>query len=322
MKKLSFVIPCYGSEKTIEFVVNEIVETVAQKPEYDYEIIAIHDCSPDNVLSVLKNLAEKNSKLKIIDFAKNFGKHAGVLAGFKYATGDYIIGLDDDGQCPVDHLWELLAPIINGENDYSMAGYSKVKQSVFKNIGSSLNSFMSQILLKKPKDLYFSNFYAMKSFIAKEMIKYNNPYPYLEGLTLRTTRSFAVVPMEERERFEGQGNFTLSKSIDLLMNGFTAFSVKPLRISTIMGVLCAFLGFLYGIIVVVRKLIDPSISMGYSSTMAAILFIGGAIMLMLGLIGEYIGRIYISINNSPQYVIREIVDNEKAENLNEQDRAK
>lgn len=310
MEKISFVIPCYGSEKTIDFVINEIVETVALKPEYDYEIICIHDCSPDNVLSVLKGIAKKNNKVKIIDFAKNFGKHAGVLAGFKYATGDYIVGLDDDGQCPVDHLWELMAPLINGENDYSMAGYSKVKQSAFKNLGSSLNSFMSQLLLKKPKDLYFSNFYAMKKFIAKEMIKYDNPYPYLEGLTLRTTRDFAVVPMEERERLEGEGNFTLSKSVDLIMNGFTAFSVKPLRISSIIGILCAILGFLYGLFVIIRKIVHPTIAMGYSSTMAVLLFIGGIIMLMLGLIGEYIGRIYISINNSPQYVIREIINDD------------
>lgn len=313
MKKISFVIPCYGSEKTIEFVVNEIVETVSQKPEYDYEIIAIHDCSPDNVLSVLKKLAKTNKKLKILDFAKNFGKHAGVLAGFKYANGDYIVGLDDDGQCPVDHLWELLEPLITDKSDYSMAGYSKVKQSVFKNIGSSLNSLMSQILLNKPKDLYFSNFYAMKKFIAKEMVKYNNPYPYLEGLTLRTTRNFAIVPMEERNRLEGEGNFTLKKSIDLMMNGFTAFSVKPLRISTIMGFLFAFIGFVFGIIIVIRKIVNPAIAMGYSSTMAALLFIGGAIMLMLGLIGEYIGRIYISINNSPQYVIRDIINDEELE---------
>lgn len=315
MKKLSFVIPCYGSEKTIDFVINEIVETVSLKPEYQYEIICIHDCSPDNVLSVLKGIAEKNKNVKIIDFAKNFGKHAGVLAGFKLATGDIIIGLDDDGQCPVDHLWELLEPIISGKSDYAMAGYSKVKQSAFKNLGSNLNSLMSQILLKKPRDLYFSNFYAMKKFIAKEMIKYNNPYPYLEGLTLRTTRDFAIVPMEERERLEGQGNFTLGKSIDLLMNGFTAFSVKPLRISTIIGVLCAVVGFLYGLEVIIRRLFNPDIALGYSSTMAVLLFIGGMIMLMLGLIGEYIGRIYISINNSPQYVIREIINDERENDL-------
>lgn len=311
MKKISFVIPCYGSEKTIEFVVNEIIETVSQrKDEYDYEIIAIHDCSPDNVLSVLKKMAENNNRLKIIDFAKNFGKHAGVLAGLNYASGDYIVGLDDDGQCPMDHLWELLTPLINDESDYSMAKYSHVKQSAFKNFGSYVNSLMSKILINKPKDLYFSNFYAMKSFVAKEMVKYNNPYPYLEGLTLRTTRNIATVPMEERERYEGQGNFTFKKSLSLWLNGFTAFSVKPLRIATVVGTLCAFFGFIFGIYVIIKKIVNPDIAMGYSSTMAVILFIGGVIMLMLGMIGEYIGRIYISINNSPQYVIRNIINDE------------
>lgn len=316
MKKISFVIPCYGSEKTIEFVINEIVEVVKEKAnEYDYEIIAINDCSPDNVLSVLIRLANSNKKIKVIDFAKNFGKHAGVLAGFKFASGDYIVGLDDDGQCPVNHLWELLEPIINNKSDYSMAGYNKVKQSVFKNIGSTINSLMSHILLKKPKNLYFSNFYAMKKYIAKEMIRYNNPYPYLEGLTLRTTDSFAIVPMEERERYEGNGNFTLHKSISLWLNGFTAFSVKPLRVSSIIGILCSFIGFIFGLAVIIKKLINPLIVIGYSSIMATLLFVGGIIMLMLGLIGEYIGRIYISINNSPQYVIKDIINYDEGEDL-------
>lgn len=318
MKKISFVIPCYGSEKTIEFVIDEIVETVSLKSEYDYEIIAIHDCSPDNVFEVLKNIASKNKKVKVIDFTKNFGKHAGVLAGFKYATGDYIVGLDDDGQCPVDHLWELLQPLIDDKSDYAMAGYSKVKQSAFKNLGSAFNSLMSQILLKKPKNLYFSNFYAMKKFIAKEMIKYDNPYPYLEGLTLRTTNSFTIVPMEERNRIEGNGNFTLKKSFDLMINGFTAFSVKPLRISSIIGIFFAFVGFIFGLLIIIRKIVNPSIVMGYSSTMSAMLFIGGMIMLLLGLIGEYVGRIYISINNSPQYVIKNILNDRNEDEQDEE----
>lgn len=314
MKKISFVIPCYGSEKTIGFVINELVETVSlKKDEYDYEIIAIHDCSPDNVLGELKKIAADNEKVKIIDFAKNFGKHAGVLAGMKYASGDYIVGLDDDGQCPADHLWELLAPLINDESDYAMADYSRVKQSAFKNFGSSMNSLMSKVLINKPRDLYFSNFYAMKSFVAKEMTRYNRPYPYLEGLTLRTTRNIITVPMEERERLEGNGNFTFKKSLSLLLNGFTAFSVKPLRIATVIGVMCAVLGFIFGMFVVIKKIIHPDIAIGYSSTMAVMLFIGGVIMLMLGMIGEYIGRIYISINNSPQYVIREIINDSNSQ---------
>lgn len=305
MKLLSFVIPCYGSENTIDFVINEIKSTVATNPDYDYEIIAVNDASPDNVLEVLKNLAAADKKIKIVDLAKNFGKHSAVMAGFSQVKGDYIICLDDDGQCPMDRLWDLLKPVAEDKADYSMAKYKEKKQSKFKNFGSAVNSLMSKTLINKPKDLKFTNFKAMKRFVVDEIIKYDNPYPYLEGLVLRTTKNIATVDMEERERVAGTGNFTFLKSISLWMNGFTAFSVKPLRIATIVGLICACLGFIFGAVVITRKILHPTIAMGYSSTMAVLLFIGGMIMLMLGLIGEYIGRIYISLNNSPQYVIRE-----------------
>ena len=311
MKKISFVIPCYGSEETIEPVINEIEECVGQRREYDYEIIAVNDCSPDNVLSVLKDIARRDKKVKVIDLAKNFGKHSAVMAGFSVVKGDYIVCLDDDGQCPMDRLWDLLDPVIDGGYDFSMAKYGVKKQSGFKNFGSAVNSLMTQILIDKPKELHFSNFKAMKRFVVDEMLKYNNPYPYLEGLTLRTTRNILTVPMDERNRIAGEGHFTFKKSIALWMNGFTAFSVKPLRISTFFGIICAILGFLFGLFVIIRKIVHPNIAMGYSSTMAVILFIGGIIMLMLGLIGEYLGRIYISLNNSPQFVIREIYNEDE-----------
>ncbi len=308
MSLLSFVIPCYGSEKTIEPVINEIIEIVSQKQEYDYEIIAVNDQSPDNVLSVLKVIATENKKVKVIDLAKNFGKHSAVMAGFSQVKGDYIICLDDDGQCPMDRLWDLLEPVEKGNADYSMADYDVKKQSSFKNFGSAVNSFMSYTLLNKPKDMHFTNFKAIKRFVVDEIVRYNNPYPYLEGLTLRTTNKIAMVPMEERDRIAGVGHFTFKKSISLWMNGFTAFSVKPLRIATILGVICSLIGFIFGIVVVIRRLFNPAIMLGYSSIMAVMLFIGGIIMLMLGMIGEYIGRIYISLNNSPQYVIREVIN--------------
>ena len=308
MKKISFVIPCYGSEKTIEKVIEEIETVIKQRNDFDYEIITVNDSSPDNVLSVLTKIAENNKKVKVIDLAKNFGKHSAVMAGFSVVKGEYVVCLDDDGQCPTDRLWDLLQPVLDDEADYSMAKYKRKKQSGFKNFGSSVNSLMSRILINKPKELKFTNFKAIKRFVIDEMIRYNNPYPYIEGLSLRTTNRIVTVEMEERERIAGVGHFTFYKSISLWMNGFTAFSVKPLRLATVIGILCSLLGFLYGTIIIVRKIINPKITVGYSSTMAIILFIGGMLMLMLGLIGEYIGRIYISLNNAPQYVIRKKIN--------------
>lgn len=307
MKKISFVIPCYGSENTIEQVVDEIINVVSQKSEYDYEILAINDCSPDNVLSKLFDLSKKNKKIKVINFAKNMNRPGAVMAGLNYAKGDYVVVMDDDGQCPMDNFWKLLQPLLDG-HDVSIASYPERKQSWFKNFGTLVNKKMTQFILDRPKDMQFTNFMIMKSYIVKEIIKYKNPYPYYTGLLLRTTSDIVNVKMEERERISGNTTFTFSKMLGMWLNGLTAFSIKPLRLSSLIGVICAIIGFIFGIITIIRKLFIPNISVGWSSTVSIMLFIGGLIMLMLGMIGEYLGRIYISINNSPQYVVKETIN--------------
>lgn len=307
MEKISFVIPCYHSELTVKGVIDEIKIKMTERSDLDYEIIAVNDCSPDNVFSVLKELAEKDTRIKIVNLAKNVGKPGAAMAGYGVSSGDIIINLDDDGQCPLDKLWELIEPLKNGY-DVSFAAYPSKKQSAFKNVGSKVNAFMSTLVIGKPKSLEFSNFSALKRFVINEIIKYDKPYPYIGGLILRTTLKISNVEMEERERTAGVGHYTFIKSLKLWLNGFTAFSVKPLRISTILGALCALIGFVFGVITIINKLIHPEMQAGYSSTMAVVLFIGGMIMMMLGMIGEYIGRIYICINSSPQYVIKETIN--------------
>lgn len=308
MRKISFIVPCYKSEDTIEGVITEIQRTVEN--EVCYEIITVNDSSPDNVLCVLKRIAGKNASIKVVDLAKNMGKHAALMAGYSQAEGEVIVGVDDDGQCPLDKLWELLKPLDQGY-DISIARYPIKKQSMFKNFGSSVNALMARLLIGKPKDLQLSNFYAMKRFVCDEILRYQNPYPYIDGLFLRTTSKIANVDMEERERVSGTTGYTFYKSLKLWVNGFTAFSVKPLRLATVLGFVVAFFGFILAFRTVIMRIFHPEVAAGYSSLMASILFIGGIIMLLLGIIGEYVGRIYISINNSPQYVIREIITAEK-----------
>jgi len=307
MSKLSFVIPCYGSEHTIKFVIEEIDETMSQKAELCYEIICVNDCSPDNVLAELRNIVSVNPRVIVADLTRNMGKHAAVMAGYSLVSGDIIINLDDDGQCPVPCLWELLEPLSNGY-DISFAKYHDKLQSKFKNFGSYVNRRMSDYLLDRPKGITVENFSAMKRFVIDEILKYHNPYPYLEGLYLRTTRKIANVEMAQRSRVSGEGNFTFTKSLKLWLNGFTAFSVKPLRIASVLGAIIALVGFISGLAIIIRRLFFvPDMLMGFPSLIVTLLFIGGTIMLMLGMLGEYVGRIYISINNSPQYVISEII---------------
>lgn len=309
-RKLSFIIPCYLSEGLVCGVIEEIIKTVEGKNPF--EIIAVNDASPDNVLKELKEAAKKDERIKVIDLAKNGGKHCALMAGYSRATGDIIVGVDDDGQCPVDCVYKLISPLEEGY-DIALAKYPLKKQSKIKNMGSYVNDKMACSFLGKPKDLKLSNFYAVKRFVLEEVLKYKNPYPYIDGLFLRSTDKIINVEMQERERKAGKSGYTLKKSLKLFMNGFTAFSVKPLRFSSILGFITALLGFLFAVAVVVKKAINPLVPSGYSSIMAVLLFVGGVIMMLLGVIGEYIGRIYISINNSPQYVIREEINTKTKE---------
>jgi len=304
MTLLSFVIPCYGSENTIEAVYKEIASKVAEKNEYDYEVIAVNDCSPDGLLSVLYHLNSLDSKFKVVNLARNMNRPGAVMAGLNCASGDIVIVMDDDGQCPMDRLWDLLAPLDNGF-DVSMAKYPQRKQSLFKDFGTFVNKKMTEVVLNRPPELEFTNFMAMKQYIVKVLIQYHNPYPYMTGLLLRTTKYITNVTMEERERFSGGTTFTFRKLLSLWINGLTAFSILPLRIATFLGFAVSVIGFIFGIVILIRKLVQPDIAAGYSSTIVSIFILNGIVLLILGLIGEYIGRIYICLNRSPQYVIKD-----------------
>lgn len=307
MQKVSFVIPCYRSAKTLTGVVAEIEDTMNKLKKYEYEIIMVNDCSPDNTFEVIRGLCTEKPYLKGINFAKNFGQHAALMAGLRETKGDYVVCLDDDGQTPADEVGKLLAKLEEGF-DAVYASYAHKKHSLFRNLGSKVNEIMTRIMLGKPKELFISSYFAVKRYIVDDMIRYENSYPYVIGLVLRATRNITNVEVDHREREEGKSGYTLKKLLGLWMNGFTAFSVIPLRIATSVGVLCACAGFGYGLYTIIKRLLNPAVPAGFSALMAMLVFIGGMIMVMLGLIGEYIGRIYISMNNSPQYVIKERIN--------------
>ena len=170
---------------------------------------------------------------------------------------------------------------------------------------------MTRVMLGKPKELYISSYFAAKRFVVDDMIRYEQPYSYVIGLVLRATKKIANVEVSHRAREIGKSGYTLSKLFSLWFNGFTAFSIKPLRIATFIGCFCAMSGFLYGIYTIIKKIVLVDVQAGFSALMSVLVFIGGMIMLMLGMIGEYVGRMYLCMNNSPQYVIREVISSEK-----------
>lgn len=307
MKKISFVIPCYRSEHTLPRVVSEIEEKMKTMPQYAYDVFLVNDCSPDNTFEVIRSLCGTHDNIRGIGFARNFGQHSALMAGLRYSDGDYVVCLDDDGQTPADEVDKLLGRLEEGY-DAVYAKYEHKQHTAFRNMGSRLNELMARVMLGKPKDLYLSSYFAVKRFVVEDMIRYENSYPYVIGLVLRATRNIANVLVNHREREEGVSGYNLKKLIGLWFNGFTAFSVKPLRIATAIGGMSAALGLLYGIYTIIKRLVNPAVPVGFSALMTAVVIFGGMLMLMLGLIGEYIGRIYISLNNSPQYVIREKIN--------------
>ncbi len=307
MKLVSFVIPCYRSAATVSAVVEEINSTMAALPNYDHEIILVNDCSPDNTFSVIEGLAWADKRITAVDLAKNFGQHAAIMAGLHHSRGDYIVCLDDDGQTPADEVGKLLAKLEEGY-DVVYASYGHHKQhSFFRNFGSWLNGKMTEIMLGKPKELSLTSYFAAQRFIIDEMLRYEHCFPYVMGLVLRSTKNICNVPVNHRQRQEGHSGYTLSKLLNLWMNGFTSFSIKPLRLATYMGCLTAFIGFIYAIVIVIRYFTVHMAPMGWSSTTALLLILGGIILLVLGLVGEYVGRIFMCVNASPQYVERKVV---------------
>ena len=316
MKSISFVIPCYRSTVTLPGVIKEIQDTMAQMKDYVYDIVLVNDCSPDDTFATIEKLCRENDNITGINLAKNFGQHSALMAGFHHVTGEIVVCLDDDGQTPACEVNKLLEGIEGGA-DVVYARYQHKHHSGFRNFGSHINELMTRVMLGKPKELQVSSYFAARRFVVEEMIRYEYAYPYVIGLVLRSTKNIINVDINHRDREAGVSGYTLGKLLSLWFNGFTAFSVKPLRVATVTGTICAFGGFAYGIYTIIKKIFiqPPDLVVGFSALMSVIVFMGGMLMLMMGLVGEYMGRMYISMNNSPQFVIREIVGKEAGKDV-------
>lgn len=305
-EKISFVIPCYNSTATINTVVQEIKQVMQEDMiEYDYEVVLVNDGSPDGTTydAILK-IVETEKNIKGVDLSRNFGQPSAVMAGLNYTTGDYVVCGDDDGQTPFKELPKLFDKIKEGY-DLVEAKYAiREKRSLFRRFGTVLNEGMATWLIAKPPGLELTTYWVVRRFVVDQMIAYPNSYPYLGGLMLRTTQNACNVDVLHRERLSGKSGYSLRKMVELWLNGFTSFSVKPLRLMSWVGILVAVIGFLYGIWIIVNRIIDPHVSAGYSSIMSINLFMFGVMFFFMGLIGEYVGRIYMSLNKAPQYVVK------------------
>lgn len=309
LTSVSIVIPVYRSAPILPVLVEKISH-IARSLEhaYQFELILVNDASPDNSWQVIASLTKQYPLLTGISLMKNAGQHNAIMAGLRYAQGDIIVTMDDDLQHPPEMIAQLLEAIQAG-HDVCYTKYLDRKHVAWKQLGSWFNDKIATILLKKPAGIYLSSFRALHKRVRDEIIKYEGPFPYIDGLILEVTRNIATVPIKHQARYEGEGNYTLKRSISLWLKMATNFSILPLRIATLMGGIIAFLSMLMIIIIVVQKLLDPTISAGWTSLVTIILFMGGVQLCALGIIGEYIGRTYLNVNKKPQYAVRTILQN-------------
>lgn len=313
---LSIIIPCYCSGNNIRKVVSDIDETLKDK-NMSYEIIMVNDSSPDNTFEIIDDIAKSRDNTYAIDLARNSGQHAAIMAGFNYAKGKMIATCEDDGQTDVSIIPQLIDKLNEGYDVAAPEYKDRGKRSLFRRFGTACANAMANWMIPRPKGILVPVFFVAKRFVIKEIIRYNQPYPYLEGLILRSTFNIALVESRQKERLEGESGYTLKKMISLWLNGFTSFSIKPLRISIIFGVISAIVGALVGIYVIINKLVNPDVLLGWSSTIAIMLFMFGIAFVILGMIGEYVGRIYLCINKTPQFVVRQVTCKNKSEDIDE-----
>jgi glycosyltransferase involved in cell wall biosynthesis len=302
-QKISIVIPVFNAEASIAKLVNALMMELSHR--YIFEIILVNDFSTDNSHEeCLKLYNNFKVKVKYLSLAKNFGEHNAVMAGLNKVSGDYTVIMDDDFQNPISEVVKLIDYAVNNDFDVVYTYYNEKKHSLWRNFGSSLNNYMATILLKKPKNLYLSSFKCLNKFLVSEIIKYDLPYPYIDGLILRSTASIGRIQVLHECRKEGKSGYTLVKLIKLWSNMFTSFSVIPLRISIFLGLGFAIIGFLAAIYTVLEHFIVPHLPQGFSFTMTVIFIFAGIQLISLGMIGEYIGRIFISQNKQPQYTVK------------------
>lgn len=309
---ITVVIPCYRSQNTIEAVADEIRAEFSLHPEHSYNMVLVNDGSPDDTFGAIRRICAADKNVVGVDLSKNFGQASAKMASLPYITGDVAVFMDDDGQHPASGIFKLVDKICEGY-DVVYAKFPQKRHSLFKRLTSRLHHAVSVWAGNAPAGISGSSFLAYSAFIIKELKQYKSPFVSIGGYLNKITSKFANVDIDHRSRMSGESGYTLKKLVNLWMNTVTNFSIAPLRLSSAFGLVCSVLGFILGIVVIIRKLVNPAISAGYTSTIAVLLFIGGIIMLMLGLLGEYIGRIYMTISDAPQFAVRQVLNHNERE---------
>jgi undecaprenyl-phosphate 4-deoxy-4-formamido-L-arabinose transferase len=304
-QRVSIVIPVYRGARTIGPLVERLDDQVGSAR--DLELVLVNDGSPDDSAAVCRGLAAQKPHVRFVDLARNFGEHNAVMAGLNHASGGVVVIMDDDAQNPPEEVMGLVTQVESGF-DVAWSKYERKQHSWFRNLGSRVNDRVATVLLKKPRDLYLSSFKAISRFVVDEVVKYRGPYPYLDGLILRITNNYTTVSCAHHGREHGRSGYTLRKLVSLWLNMFTNFSILPLRLTSLCGVAVALLGIGLAVAFLIERLCNPELQRGWASLIVTLLVISGIQLIALGMIGEYLGRLFLMDSGRPQFVVRERVN--------------
>ena len=302
---LSVVVPVYNGAATI----GELVHALrALDIDGGLEIVLVVDGSPDNSLDVCKQLAaEPGAPIVLLSLSRNFGEHNAVMAGLARARGSYAITMDDDLQNPPSEVKRLFEHARDGGYDAVYTFYADKQHAAWRNLGSRFTNWCADRLIDKPRGLYLSSFRCLSAFVCERIVaSYDGPYPYVDGLVFQVTQNVGRLQVDHLPRLEGRSNYTLSRLLRLWLSMFLNFSVMPLRIATLLGLGFGFLGTVAAAIVIAEAIVSDKPPQGWASLMVAVLVLAGVQLVVLGVIGEYLGRMFLAVNRKPQYLVRDI----------------
>jgi glycosyltransferase involved in cell wall biosynthesis len=301
---LSIVIPVYRGAGTIERLVDALS---ALHPAGGLEIVLVNDGSPDNSSEICQDLVQRATlPLTYVEHARNFGEHNAVMTGLRYARGAYVITMDDDLQNPPEEVIRLYDHARLGHWDVVYTRYSVKQHAGWRNLGSRFANAVADRLLDKPRGLYLSSFRCMSAFVVQAVTRYQGPYPYIDGLIMQVTQRIDSIEVRHLPRIEGRSNYDLGRLVRLWLNLATSFSLAPLRLAVYAGVFMALLGAAGAVATIAEALILRDTPSGWASTMTAILLVAGVQSMILGVLGEYVGRTFLSANGKPQSTVRAV----------------
>ncbi|MBB3171246.1 glycosyltransferase family 2 protein [Parvibacter caecicola] len=303
---VSVVIPCYYSEDMIEEVV-ELTKKELVEAGYEYEFILVNDGSVDGTFDAIERLCATDAEVVGVNCAKNSGQHNAIMAGLRETRGDIVMLMDDDMQTHPSQCLKLLSKMKEGY-DVVFAEWEQQREAWWRLLGSRFATWSMRALTSRPKDIYSSNFVVFRRHVRDEVVRYCGPYVYIQGLLFRATANMANVKVTHFERTQGSSGYSL-KSLIRLWSTVLNFSMVPLRLATVFGASLGIVGLASAVVIFAMRMMDPQMQAGWPSLMATVLTCSGLIILFLGIIGEYLGRVFMTINNAPQYVLKRVVDN-------------